>query len=62
MSDTDGDGIPDAYSLPLLAEGSYDLIVCGVDEVGVYTVVDESYADIEVLSTETSIVDIVLSQ
>ena len=50
-----------SYTIPFLAEGRYDLVFVGVDEDGVYTVLDTSnYADIDVEPENTTTVDVQL--
>lgn len=50
-----------SYTIPFLAEGTYDLIIVGVDAEGVYTVIDETtYSDVVVESELTEVQNITL--
>lgn len=55
ISSASADLTEGSYTIPFLAEGTYDLIIVGVDEEGVYTVIDETtYSDVVVESELTT--------
>lgn len=55
ISSASADLTEGSYTIPFLAEGTYDLIIAGVDEEGVYTVIDETtYSDVVVESELTT--------
>lgn len=57
----DENGVVDAYILPFLAAGEYDLIVAGVNEDGSYTYI-ETEEGVTVVSEEITIYDISLGE
>jgi hypothetical protein len=62
ISSASADLTEGSYTIPFLAAGTYDLIIVGVDEEGVYTVIDETtYSDVAVESELTEVQDITLT-
>ncbi|MFO7841057.1 MAG: DUF4382 domain-containing protein [Fidelibacterota bacterium] len=62
-NDTNDDELPDHYMIAFLAEGSYDLIVTGVDDEGIYSVLDTTnYLNVSVQSEQNTTRDISLSE
>ncbi|MGD1821260.1 MAG: DUF4382 domain-containing protein [Pleomorphochaeta sp.] len=59
VMDSNDDGLPNTYILPFLAQGSYDLIVTGINSLNEYTILDStSYVNIDVISEEKTTEDI----
>jgi hypothetical protein len=59
--DSNGDDVPDSYTLAFLAPGSYDLIIAGINSAGDLLISStDDYTDITVTSESDTTVNIQL--